>query len=184
MKSELNKMLAGEPYDAFDPPLVEARLQARKKLFRLNQTAPDDAATQQQILSTLLGSVGANLTLETPFRCDYGSNIYLGENVYFNFDCVILDVCAVHVGDFVFFGPGVHIYTATHPLESELRRDQEFGREVHIGNDCWIGGRAIICPGVTIGPRTVIGAGSVVTKNIPPGVLAVGNPARVIRQIT
>lgn len=119
-----------------------------------------------------------------PFFCDYGTNIHLGERVYFNFGCVVLDVCEVKIGAFTSFGPAVQIYTATHPMNAQLRRTQEFGRPITIGSDVWVGGGAIICPGVTIGSRTVVGAGSVVTRDIPEGVFAAGNPCRVIRQIT
>ena len=131
----------------------------------------------------LFTRVGDSVWLELPFRCDYGTNIHLGDKVYFNFDCVILDVREVRIGDHVFIAPGVHIYTATHPLKAELRRTQEFGKPVTIGSDVWIGGKAIICPGVSVGDRSVIGAGSVVTKDVPPGVVVAGNPAKVIRNL-
>ena len=183
VKTEKQKMLAGELYDASDPELVRDRLRARVLLHELNISHPSDDAARRRIVCDLFGSGGDSVWLEPPFRCDYGSNIYLGEKVYFNFDCVILDVCEVRIGSHVFIAPGAHIYTATHPLEAELRRTQEFGKPVTIGNDVWIGGRAIICPGVTIGDRTVIGAGSVVTKDVPADVVAAGNPAKVIRKI-
>jgi len=122
--------------------------------------------------------------MQPPFYCDYGSNIVLGERVFFNFNCVVLDVCLVKVGDFTLFGPAVQIYTAMHPMNAELRRKQEFGKPIEIGSDVWVGGGAIICPGVKIGSKSVIGAGSVVTKDIPDGVVAAGSPCRVIREIT
>ena len=121
--------------------------------------------------------------MQPPFFCDYGSNIYLGERVYFNFNCIVLDVCEVRIGDYTFFGPAVQIYAASHPMSFQLRRTHESGRPIQIGCDVWVGGGAIICPGVTIGSKTVIGAGSVVTKDIPAGVFAAGNPCRVIREI-
>ena len=121
--------------------------------------------------------------MQPPFYCDYGSNILLGERVFFNFNCVVLDVCQVTIGDYTLFGPAVQIYTATHPMNAELRRKQEFGKPIEIGSDVWVGGGAIICPGVRIGSRSVIGAGSVVTRDIPDGVFAAGNPCRVIREI-
>ncbi len=183
MKSEKEKMLAGELYDANDPQLVSQRLLARQRCHAINTSDPADDAIRHRMLCELFASGGDSVCVEPPLRCDYGTNIHLGEKVYFNFDCVILDVCEVRIGNFVFVGPGVHIYTATHPLQAKLRRTQEFGKPVAIGNDVWIGGNAIICPGVTIGDGCVIGAGSVVTKNIPAGVLAAGNPARVIRKI-
>ena len=122
--------------------------------------------------------------IETPFYCDYGFNIHLGRSVFFNFNCVVLDVCPVRVGAFTLFGPAVQIYTAMHPMNAELRRRQEFGKPVDIGADVWVGGGAIILPGVRIGARAVIGAGSVVTRDVPEGVFAAGNPCRVIREVT
>ena len=183
MTSEREKMLAGELYDPNDPELAEARMVARDRCHAINTSAPREEALRRDILKELFGGGGDSVCLEPQFRCDYGTNIYLGEKVYFNFDCVILDVCEVRIGDHVFIAPGVHIYTATHPLEAELRRTQEFGKPVTIGSDVWIGGKAIICPGVMIGDRSVIGAGSVVTKDIPAGVVVAGNPAKVIRNI-
>lgn len=183
MKSEKEKMLAGELYDALDPELVEARERARDLCQDLNATREREQAVRRRILTELLGSGGESVWMQPPFYCDYGSNIYLGQRVYFNFNCVILDVCEVRVGDFSFFGPAVQIYTGTHPFNYQLRRTQEFGKPVTIGSDVWVGGSAIILPGVTIGSRTIIGAGSVVTKDIPDGVVAAGNPCRIIREI-
>ncbi|WP_372898717.1 sugar O-acetyltransferase [Stieleria sp.] len=183
MPSEREKMLAGERYDPNDPELAEARLTARMRCHAINQASPRDEVLRRSILRKLFASGGDSVWLEPPFRCDYGTNIHLGEKVYFNFDCVILDVCDVRMGDFVFIGPGVHIYTATHPLEAVPRRTDEFGKPVTIGSDVWIGGKAIVCPGVTIGDRSVIAAGSVVTKDVAPGVVVAGNPAKVIRTI-
>ena len=130
-----------------------------------------------------LAAGGDDVWIQPPFFCDYGSNIYLGRKCYFNFNCVLLDVCNIRIGDYSIFGPNVQIYTATHPFEAELRRTQEFGKPVTIGSDVWVGGGAIICPGVTIGSRTIIGAGSVVTRDIPDAVFAAGNPCRVIREL-
>ncbi|WP_430451530.1 sugar O-acetyltransferase [Rhodopirellula europaea] len=183
LRSEKEKMLAGELYDAGDPELAEARLVARERCHELNHSSPRDEEYRRRILKKLFASCGDSVWLEPPFRCDYGTNIHLGEHVYFNFDCVVLDVCDVRIGNSVFIAPGVHIYTATHPLESHLRRTQEYGKPVTIGNDVWIGGKAIICVGVTIGDSSVIGAGSVVTKDVPAGSLVAGNPAKLIRQI-
>lgn len=121
--------------------------------------------------------------MQPPFYCDYGSNIFLGTRCFFNFNCVVLDVCEVRIGDYVFFGPAVQIYTATHPMEAELRRTQEYANPIEIGSDVGVGGGAIICPGVRIGSRSVIGAGSVVTRNVPDDVFAAGIPCRVIRGI-
>ena len=121
--------------------------------------------------------------MQLPFFRDYGTNIELGERMFFNFNCVVLDVCRVEIGSFTLFGPAVKIYTATHPFNAEQRRREEFGKPVHIGTDVWVGGGAIILPGVRIGSRAVIGAGSVVTRDVPEGVFAVGNPCRVVREI-
>lgn len=183
MATEKEKMLAGELYDALDPELVEARERARDLCHDLNATREREQAVRRRIVSELLGGGGDSVWMQPPFYCDYGSNIYLGERVYFNFNCVVLDVCEVKIGDFTFFGPAVQIYTGTHPMDAELRRTQEFGKPVSIGSDVWVGGGAIILPGVRIGSKTVIGAGSVVTKDIPEGVVAAGNPCRTIRQV-
>ncbi len=183
MKSEKDKMLAGELYDALDPELVESRERARDLLHDLNVTREKEQDVRRRIMTELLGSGGDSVWMQPPFYCDYGSNIYLGERVYFNFNCIVLDVCEVKIGDYTFFGPAVQIYTGTHPLNASLRRTQEFGKPVTIGSDVWVGGGVIILPGITIGSRTVIGAGSVVTKDIPDGVVAAGNPCRIIREI-
>ncbi|MBC7541494.1 MAG: sugar O-acetyltransferase, partial [Candidatus Sericytochromatia bacterium] len=138
----------------------------------------------QRLLQDLFGHVGARIEIEPPFRCEYGSNISLGDGVYMNFDCVILDCAAVRLGNNVACGPGVHIYAATHPLTADIRvQGPELAKPVTIGNNVWIGGRAIICPGVTIGDNTTIGAGSVVTRDVPANVLAAGNPCRVVREL-
>ena len=184
MRSEREKMLAGELYDPLDAELARARSRARDLCQDLNATREADNAGRRRILEELFGAGGGSVWMQPPFFCDYGSNIALGKKCFFNFNCVILDVCRVTIGDYVFFGPAVQIYTATHPLDAELRRTQEFGKPVKIGSDVWIGGGAIVCPGVSIGSRSVIGAGSVVTRDIPPDVLAVGNPCRVIREIS
>ena len=131
-----------------------------------------------------MAEAGDGAVIRPPFHCDYGYNIRIGPGVFFNFNCVVLDVCEVRVGDFTLFGPAVQIYTATHPMNALLRRTQESGKPVEIGSDVWVGGGAILCPGVKIGARSVIGAGSVVTRDIPEGVFAAGNPCRVIREIT
>lgn len=183
MASERDKMLAGELYDPMDPELVTARVRARDLCQALNSTRDSEEEGRRRILIELFGSGGDQVWMQPPFYCDYGSNIHLGHRVFFNFNCVVLDVCAVRVGDFTLFGPAVQIYTATHPLEAELRRAREFGKPVTIGADVWVGGAAVICPGVTIGSRSVIGAGSVVTRDIPDDVFAGGNPCRVIRSL-
>lgn len=183
MASEREKMVAGELYDPQDPELVAARTRARDLLWTLNATRESDAVVRGRVLEELFGTVGAGVWLQPPFYCDYGTNIHLGEKVYFNYNCVLLDVCEIRVGARTLFGPAVQIYAATHPLDSELRKTRELGKPVTIGSDVWVGGGSIILPGVTIGDRSVIGAGSVVTKPIPAGVLAVGNPCRVVREL-
>ena len=163
--------------------LAAARVRARDLCQDLNATREADEAERRRILIDLFGAGGAEVWMQPPFFCDYGSNIFLGKRVFFNFNCVVLDVCAVRIGDFTLFGPSVQIYTATHPIEAELRRTREFAKPVTIGSDVWVGGAAIILPGVTIGDRCVIGAGSVVTRDIPDDVFAAGNPCRVIRPV-
>ncbi len=184
MRTEREKMLADELYDPLDAELVEARLRARDLLAVLNATRERDGLARLQMQTALFGSGGESVWLQTPFFCDYGVNIHLGEKVFFNFNCVVLDVCEVRIGARTLFGPAVQIYTATHPLDAELRKTRELGKPVTIGSDVWVGGGAIILPGVTIGDRAVIGAGSVVTNDVPAGVLAVGNPCRVVRALS
>jgi maltose O-acetyltransferase len=177
-------MLAGELYDPLDPELIVARSRARALCLFLNVTAEAQRDERREILRQLFGKGGDSVWMQPPFYCDYGTNIELGERVFFNFNCVVLDVCLVKIGDFTLFGPAVQIYTATHPFNAELRRSQEFAKPIAIGSDVWVGGGAIICPGVKIGSRAVIGAGSVVTRDIPEGMFAAGNPCRVVREIT
>jgi len=183
MQTELERMVAGELYDPADPLLVEMRRRARELCWRLNATANTEADLRCTLQRELFGSGGDEASIQPPFFCDYGSNIHLGARVYFNFNCVVLDVCPVHIGEHTLFGPAVQIYTATHPVDAQERRKKEYGQAIRIGSDCWIGGGAIILPGVSIGDRTVVGAGSVVTKDLPSGVLAAGNPCRVIRPV-
>ena len=183
MASERQKMLAGEPYDPFDPELVVARARARDLCQDLNATREGDQEVRRGILRELFAAGGDTVWMQPPFFCDYGTNIELGERVFFNFNCVVLDVCQVRIGDFCLFGPAVQIYTPVHPMDADLRRHLEFGKPVEIGSDVWVGGGAMILPGVRIGSRTVIGAGSVVTRDVPEGVFAAGNPCRVIRDV-
>ncbi|MDA0148900.1 sugar O-acetyltransferase [Vibrio sp. LaRot3] len=181
--SEKQKMLAGEPYDAWDEELYAERIACREILQRLNNSIPNSSdwkAAQTELIPDAI-----NPHLEPPFRCDYGSNIKLGKNFYANFNCVILDVAEVVIGDNVLFGPNVQLFAAGHPLDVESRVEKgiEFGVPIEIGDNVWIGGGVIVCPGVKIGNNSVIGAGSVVTKNIPANVVAVGNPCRVIKSL-
>lgn len=176
-------MLAGESYDPFDPELVQARARARDLASAINATNEIETDERRRLTVQLFGEGGDTVWLQPPFFCDYGSNIELGERVFFNFNCVVLDVCPVKIGDYTLFGPAVQILTPMHPFDAELRRREEFGRPIEIGADVWVGGGALILPGVRIGDRAVIGAGSVVTKDVPSGVFAAGNPCRVIREI-
>lgn len=184
MPSEREKMLAGEPYDPLDADLVAGRERARDLCQALNATREGEADARRAILRQLFGRGGDTVWMQPPFFCDYGTNIELGERVFFNFNCVVLDVCPVRVGDYTLFGPGVQILTPVHPMNAELRRREEYGRPIEIGSDVWVGGGALILPGVRVGSRTVIGAGSVVTRDVPDGVFAAGNPCRVVREIT
>jgi maltose O-acetyltransferase len=185
MATEKEKMLAGELYNALDPQLTEDRLKARLLIKQLNDAAEDQTELRLNLLQELLPNAGEELWLQPPFYCDYGYNINTGDKVFFNFNCVVLDVAAVTIGSRTLFGPNVQIYTATHPMDYKQRASGlESAKPIHIGEDVWVGGSAVICPGVTIGDRTVIGAGSVVTKNIPPDVFAAGNPCRVIRNLS
>jgi maltose O-acetyltransferase len=182
MPTEREKMLAGEPYFAMDPELVAARERSRLLCAQANTLAPADPK-RREALRELFGAGGDTVALTSPFHCDYGTNIELGEHVYFNFNCVVLDVCRVRIGAHTLIGPAVQIYTPLHPWDAMERRRHEHGRPVDIGDDVWIGGGAIILPGVTVGDRAVIGAGSVVTRSVPPDVFAAGNPCRVIRPL-
>lgn len=175
-------MLSGELYDPLDKQLCEERLRARLLVKALNDTREDETQLRVQILSELIPHAGTGLWLQPPFYCDYGSNMVLGEKVFFNFNCVVLDVMQVSIGSRTLFGPNVQIYTATHPMDYKERASGlEFAKAIQIGEDVWVGGSVVICPGVTIGDRAIIGAGSVVTRDIPPDVFAAGNPCRVIR---
>jgi maltose O-acetyltransferase len=184
MKTEKQKMLSGELYHAPDPELSEERLKARLLLGELNSSREDEEEKRKSILKKLIPEAGAGFWMQPPFYCDYGYNISTGEKVFFNFNCVVLDVMPVKIGNRTLIGPNVQIYTATHPMDyRERAAGLEFAKPVTIGEDVWIGGSAVICPGVTIGDRSVIGAGSVVTKDVPPDVFAAGNPCKVIRSL-
>lgn len=184
MKTEKEKMLAEELYDSADFELVEDRLHAREICQALTMLSPRASELEKADLLARLFKVKSDVYITPPFYCDYGYNIELGKKVYFNFNCIILDVAKVYIGDNVLFGPAVQIYTASHSVDAKERRSGlEFGKRVTIGNDVWVGGGAIICPGAIIGDGSVIGAGSIVLKDIPAGVFAAGNPCRVIRKL-
>ena len=183
-KTEKQKMLAGELYLASDPELAAASKRASRLLRMYNATTEEELELRSQILNDLFCHVGVKVQIVPPFHCDYGSNIYAGDGLYMNYGCVILDCNTVHIGDNVLFGPYVQIYTAYHPTDPEIRQTGlELAAPIKIGNNVWIGGGAIICPGVTIGDNTTIGAGSVVVKDIPENVVAAGNPCRIIRPL-
>jgi maltose O-acetyltransferase len=182
MKTEKEKMLGGEAYDPMDPQLLDERRRARLLLKAFNDTPERDE--RLRLLHELIPASGRGAWVEPPFFCDYGGNITLGEQVFFNFNCVVLDVAPVRIGSRVMFGPAVQVYAATHPLNAAQRSSGvEFGKPIEIGDDVWVGGGAIICPGVRIGARAVIGAGAVVTRDVPEDVFAAGNPCRVVKQI-
>jgi maltose O-acetyltransferase len=183
MRTEKEKMLAGELYEPLDPQLDADRRRARELCKRLNESGEDQKDERSGILSQLFGRA-TDAWIQPPFYCDYGTNITLGRKVFFNFNCVVLDVAPVTIGDHVLFGPAVQIYTAMHPQDAaERRAGLESGKPIAIGSDVWVGGGAIICPGVNIGARSIIGAGSVVTRDLPEDVFAAGNPCRVIRRL-
>lgn len=184
MNSEKDKMRAGQLYDASDSELVAGRRRARDLLAQLNVSRDSQHELRQAIYSSLFGAIGTSVAIEPPFYCDYGTSIFIGDRVFFNFNCVVLDPAEVHIGNDVLFGPAVQIYTATHPFDWRVRRKWlESARPVEIGSDVWVGGGSVICPGVRIGDRAVIGAGSVVTKDVSAGVFAAGNPSRIIREV-
>ena len=171
-------------YDPMDPELVDGRHRARMLFQEINLMSDEIKSKRDQLFYELIGSAGTGLSIEPPFYCDYGYNIKLGKQVFINFNCCILDVAEVKMGDNVMLGPNVQIYTATHPLEAKARNSgREFAKPISIGNNVWIGGNATICPGISIGNNVVIGAGAVVTKDFPDDVFIGGNPAGIIRSI-
>ena len=183
--NQRERMLAGLPYKAWLDGLSEERMENKLKIHEYNLTRPDDKKKMKAMIKDILGKTGEEVVIEQPFRCDYGKNIEVGNNFFANYNCVILDVAKVTIGENVMFAPNVSIYTAGHPIHPESRNSgYEYGIPITIGNNVWIGGNVVINPGVTIGNNVVIGSGSVVTKDIPDNVIAVGNPCRVIREIT
>jgi len=185
MKSEKEKMIDGEPYYANEKELSTLRLEAQRAAHRYNQIDPKNYRERKSLLKKLLGQTGTMFCVEQPFYCDYGFNIEIGENFFSNYHLTILDCAPVKIGNNVMFGPNVAIYTAGHPLHADIRNSGlEHALPVTIGDNVWIGGNTVINPNVKIGANTVIGSGSVVTKDIPANVIAVGNPCRVLREIT
>lgn len=178
------RMLAGLPYLANQDGLDLSRMEAQKLLYEYNQLPPHRWGELWERLAQLLGGVGENTTILPPLRCDYGKHIFVGKDVFVNYNLTVLDICQVTIGDRTLIGPNVSIYAAGHPIAPEDRATGwEFGAEVHIGRDVWIGGSCTILAGITIGDGAVVGAGSVVTRDVPPHTIAVGNPARVVREI-
>ncbi|MEQ6074009.1 sugar O-acetyltransferase [Bacillus subtilis] len=183
LRTEKEKMAAGELYNSEDQQLLLERKHARQLIRQYNET-PEDDIVRTELLKELLGSVGDQVTILPTFRCDYGYHIHIGDHTFVNFDCVILDVCEVRIGRHCLIAPGVHIYTAGHPLDPiERKSGKEFGKPVTIGDQVWIGGRVVINPGVTIGDNAVIASGSVVTKDVPANTVVGGNPARILKQL-
>lgn len=185
MKTEKEKMLEGLPYKASDKELSMARLQAKELLFDFNQLRPKEIKQRKNILKRLFEKTGVHFYIEPPFRCDYGSNISIGENFFANYNLVILDCAKVIIGNNVLIGPNVSLFTAAHPIHHEKREgDLEFALPITIADNVWIGGNTVVNPGIEIGENTVIGSGSVVTKSIPANIVAAGNPCKIIREIT
>lgn len=177
-------MLAGDLYIAADAQLDADSKRARKLNRLFNATTEDGLDVRDKILRELIGEVGKNVYIEPPFHADYGLNTSIGDNFYANFDAIFVDDCPVKIGDNVMFGPRVSIYTAGHPIDATVRNEQlEYSQPITIGNNVWIGGNAVINPGVTIGDNVVIGSGSIITHSIPDNVVAVGNPCHVLREI-
>jgi maltose O-acetyltransferase len=183
-RTQRERMLAGEPYLAGDPELAAERLRAAELTKAYNESSSSDPAEQARLLRELLGSLGEGSELRPPFYCDYGYQTHVGANVFVNFGLVALDVATIHIGDDVQIGPYVQLLTPTHPLDPDERRSKsEGGEPIVIGENVWLGGGVIVGPGVTIGAGTVVGAGAVVTNDLPAGVLALGVPARVVREL-
>lgn len=185
MNGEKEKMLSGKPYKAFGEELLTERQHAKELIFKYNSLPPNQIQQRNNILKSLLGKTKEKFFIEPPFRCDYGYNIEIGENFYSNYNLIILDCARVEIGDDVLIGPNVGIYTAGHPIHYEKRNQEyEYAFPISIGDNVWIGGNVVINPGVSIGKNSVIGSGSVVTKDIPNNVIAIGNPCKVLRKLT
>ena len=185
MDSEKAKMISGKPYKAFDDVLLKERQYAKEQVFKFNSFRPNEITKRNEVLKKLLGKTKSTFFIEPPFRCDYGYNIEIGENFYSNYNLIILDCAKVIIGDNVLMGPNVSIYTAGHPLHYEKRNQEyEYAFPISIGNSVWIGGNVVINPGIMIGDNSVIGSGSVIVKDIPSDVIAIGNPCKILREIS
>ena len=191
--SEKENMLAGLHYNSRDPELIERYYLVRKLLVKLNNSSPIDPEQRNELFTSLLGKIGDNVWIETPFFCDYGEHIYIDEGTFINVNAIFLDNNIINIGKNGLIGPGVQLLTASHPLSAGERlitsngnlktSYKTFSKPIHIGDNVWIGGNTVVLPGITIGNNVTIGAGSVVTKNIPDNMLAFGNPCKIIRQI-
>lgn len=184
MKTEKEKMLSGEVFNVYDDELVAERKRARDLVEKFNALGETDPKQSEQLIRQLFGHVGNDCEVHAQFKCDYGYNIYVDDDFFANYDCVMLDVSPIRIGKHCLLGPRVQIYTVNHPLDPKLRRNGAYGqsKDVTLGDDVWIGGGAIICPGVTLGNNVIVGSGSVVTKSFGDNVVIAGNPARVIKE--
>lgn len=183
--TEKERMLSGKLYIAQGDEIIGGILRARRLVRQFNDSGEMEFDLRDRLLRELFGHVGEGSSVNPPFRCDYGSNISVGDRFFANYDCIFIDVCPITIGDNVFFGPRVSLYTAAHPIDASVRNTGlEYGRPITIGNNVWVGGNVVVNPGVTIGDNVVVGSGSVVTKDIPSGIVAAGVPCRVIREIT
>ena len=184
MNNEWNKMLKGEPYDALNAEILDLLFKTKDRIWQYNQLPPSDNEGRERAIRTILGSCGEHPIVNSPFYCDYGCNIHVGDHFFSNFNLTILNEAMVTIGNHAYIGPNVSLYTACHPTDPvERRKGTEWAKPITIGNDVWIGGNVTVLPGVTIGNGCTIGAGSVVTSDIPDGSIAVGNPCRVIKTI-
>ncbi|MBW9169943.1 sugar O-acetyltransferase [Clostridium estertheticum] len=183
--NQKDRMLAGLPYKAWLDGLAEERMENKKKIYGYNHCLPDEYGKIDKLIRDILGKAGVDIHIEAPFNCDYGKNIEIGNCFFANYNCTILDVGKVIIGNNVQFAPNVSLYTAGHPIHPDSRNSgYEYGIGITIGDNVWLGGNVVVNPGVRIGNNVVIGSGSVVTKDIPDNVIAVGNPCKVIREIT
>lgn len=184
MRTEREKMIAGEMYNPLDEQLMNEREIGKRFCREYNSTDDTNYELRKNMIKKFLGKTGENLHIESSFRVEYGYNVEIGENFYANYDCLLLDICPIVIGKNAMLAPGVHIYSATHPIKADERNSgKEFGKPVKIGDNVWIGGRSVIAPGVTLGNNVVVAAGSVVTKSFPDNVVIGGNPAKVIKII-